>query len=126
MGENNASVIPVSPAHLAKAADMASEGEINRGTAKKLIAALWEENCDPAEYVRRHNLRQINDPDTLTELCRKAVEQNPQALRDYLGGKQAALQALLGKAMGLASGQANPALLRQKMDELLKEQAEGK
>ena len=126
MGENNASVIPVSPAHLAKAADMASEGEINRGTAKKLIAALWEENCDPAEYVRRHNLRQINDPDTLTELCRKAVEQNPQALRDYLGGKQAALQALLGKAMGLASGQANPALLRQKMDELLKEQAEDK
>ncbi len=50
------------------------------------------------------------------------IADNPQPVQDYLGGKQAAIGALVGQVMRATRGKADPklanALLRRKLDAL--------
>lgn len=115
-------VIPISSTHLAQVANMIAQENINHSTAKKLINVLWENDCDPVQYIQQHNMAQINDEQQLTAFCQSAIAQSAKALADYKKGKTAAAQAILGKAMGLSCGQANPTKLQNIMAQLLSQQ----
>jgi aspartyl-tRNA(Asn)/glutamyl-tRNA(Gln) amidotransferase subunit B len=54
----------------------------------------------------------MNDSSALEEVCKKAVEANPQSVADYKAGKQAALQFLVGKVMKETRGQADAAMVQ--------------
>lgn len=103
----------ISPAHLGAIARMAGEEIINSSTAKKLIARLWESDEDPEALVKREDLAQINDETTLIAFVRRAIAENPKSVADYKNGKQNALKALIGKAMALSAGKANPLKLNE-------------
>ena len=111
--------IRIPPAHLARLADMADAGEINNNTAKAVIAALWESGEDPDEYITRNGLRQISDPQALTPFVLRAIEENPKVVAQYYGGKESAKRAVMGAAMRLAGGKANPNVLMALLDEAL-------
>lgn len=112
-------VPPVAPGHLGRIADMVEAGEINGGAAKKVIAALWQQDEDPAAYVARNKLGQISDEAALQALARQAVEEHPDMVEKYRKGKASMKKALMGAAMGLCGGRANPAMLQRLMDTLL-------
>lgn len=111
--------IRLSPDQLICIAQMANEGIINRSTEKKLVSLLWGTDTDPRKYVTDNSLVQINDIDTLKGICEKAIMQSQKAVSDLRGGKLTAYKAILGKAMGLSHGNANPVLLDQCMKDLL-------
>lgn len=113
-------VIPIIPQHMALVADMLESGRINNGSAKKLLSMLWQQDNDPELLVKEHKLEQISDRTVLAEICTAVIAANEKSVADYKGGKAQALQALLGQAMGKTGGQANPAILRELMLELLK------
>ena len=52
-------------------------------------------------------------------LCRDAIAANERAVRDYLGGKEQALKALLGFVMKATRGKANSGAVELKLKELL-------
>jgi len=112
-------LIPMSALHLAKIADMLQEGEINGGTAKRTIAALWLHDEDPSAFVERSGLKQINDVAELTLLVRRAIDENPAMVEKYRKGKETMKKALMGAAMGLCGGRANPVKLQRLMDQAL-------
>ncbi len=116
-GEDAAIIIP--PAHLARLADMTEAGEINNNTAKAAIADVWQSGEDPEAYIDRLGLRQISDGAVLTPLVRRAVEENPKIVAQYLDGKDTAKRAIMGAAMRLAEGKANPNVLTALVDEAL-------
>lgn len=109
----------ISPEHIAVLCNMISDGRINRGTAKKLLGILWQEDCDPAQYAQKHDMLQITDPAVLREFCEKAVTQQHKAVSEYKNGKQAAFQSVLGCAMGLSRGKAHPVLLQSILKDML-------
>lgn len=111
---------PLAPEHLAKIADMAADGEINGGNAKKMIADLWKQDADPAEYARSHGLLQLNDPAELAHLVEQTLAAHPDMVDKYHAGKLTMKKALMGAAMGLCGGRANPVLL----DDLLQDALE--
>lgn len=117
--EGEDAVIRIPAAHLARLADMAESGEINNNTAKAAIADIWASGEDPDEYVTRNGLRQISDPAELTPLVHRAIEENPKIVAQYYGGKDTAKRAIMGAAMRLASGKANPNVLMRLVDEAL-------
>ncbi len=118
-GEDASIRIPA--AHLAKLADMAESGEVNNNTAKAAIAEIWQSGEPPEAYIDRLGLRQISDPETLTPYVRRAVEDNPKIVAQYYAGKETAKRAIMGAAMRLAGGKANPNVLTALLDELLDE-----
>ena len=111
--------IPISPAHMGRLADMVEEGVISSGVAKRVIAALWEQDQDPDAWVEANGLKQLNDEATLRAYAREAIAAHPDLVAGYHAGKQALSKALMGAAMSLSSGKANPAKLQQLMDEEL-------
>ncbi|MDO4483200.1 MAG: Asp-tRNA(Asn)/Glu-tRNA(Gln) amidotransferase subunit GatB [Clostridia bacterium] len=122
--EDEESPIPIVPAHLARVADMAAEGLVNNNNAKRIIAALWAEDTDPDAYAQANNLLQLRDRDTLAAYARQAAAENPGMVQGYLKGKVNLKKAIMGAAMGLSGGRADPVLLQQLVDEVLAAAAE--
>ena len=108
--------IPVAPVHLAAVATLTEEGVINSGAAKKTIAALWTKDEEPIDFIEREGLRQLNDPVQLGAWVRQAVTEHPDMVESYRRGKLNLKKALMGAAMSLSGGMANPVLLQQLMD----------
>lgn len=111
--------IPMQPARLARIADLLADGEINNNSAKQAVAELWRTQEEPDDYISRMGLRQVSDPAVLREYVQRAIGENPKMVAQYRGGKASTKRAILGAAMRLAGGRANPAVLSRLMDEAL-------
>ena len=96
---------------------------INHGTARQLVEELWTADFDPAAAVRDRGLAQITDRAVLLGFARDALCENPPMLADYRRGKKAAAGALMGRAMALSGGKADPRQLSAILAELLAAEA---
>ncbi len=114
--------IPLSPASLAKIADMTESQVISVGTARKTITALWSQPEDPENYVTRMGLKQLSDETQLMTYVRQAIDKHPEMVAGYRKGKLTLKNALMGAAMGLSGGKANPVVLQKLMDQALDEE----
>ena len=110
---------PISAVNIAKLSDLISDEVINTSTAKKLIARMWEDDSDPVLIVEKENLKQINDRDLLTKIATEVIENSPKLVSDYKNGKQQAIKALMGQAMGKTAGKANPVILEEIIKKLI-------
>lgn len=110
---------PLPEARLAKIADMAADGEINGGSAKKMIDALWRLDEEPEAYAARNGLMQVNDEAQLRKAAQQAIKDHPDMVEKYRKGKLTMKKALMGAAMRLCAGQADPVLLQRMIDETL-------
>lgn len=117
--DSDEGIINIAPEHLAQIAEMQGTGEINSSVAKKVIKALWEEDCDASEYVKSNNLGQINDEKLLTEYINEAIAKNQKSVEDYKKGKTAAAKAIMGQVMSKTQGRGNPILIDKLLTEAL-------
>ena len=60
------------------------------------------------------------DDSALLALCEQAISANPNAVSDYLGGKEKALKALVGFVMKATRGTADAAAAEKKLIELVR------
>lgn len=107
---------PIKAENLAGLATLFGEQVINSSTVKKLLERMWIRDFDPAEVVEKENLAQISDRKELSAVIEAVIKDGEKLIEDYRSGKEKAFEALMGKAMGLTEGKANPVVL----SELLK------
>ncbi len=105
--------IPILPAHLSKLATLIDEGQVNSSAGKKVLALLWERDRDPEDIISEQGLYQLSDRDALLAAVREAIAQNPKMLDGYKKGKVNMSKALMGQAMALTQGKANPVKLQE-------------
>lgn len=102
--------VSITPEALAEAVTLYGDGEINSSTLKKLIPMLECSTLSPTELVKKHNMAQINDRETLTSILNKVISDTPKLFDDYKNGKTAAKKAIIGRVMAATQGRANPVL----------------
>jgi len=112
--------VPITPQNLAKLAGLIAEGKINSSVSKKLVSEMWENDRDPEKLVAEQGLEQVSDGGLLRSLARKVIAGDPKSASDYRGGKEKALQSLIGKMMAETKGKGNPVLIRELLLEELK------
>ena len=112
--------LPIAAANLAKLADMIADGRVNSSTGKKILAALFCEDCDPEAYAAAHELFSVGDDSALLDAVQRALSENPDMIESYRKGKLTVEKALMGKAMAITRGKANP----ERLAELLHQQLE--
>ncbi len=112
--------LKLSPEHLAKLIDLTDAGTISASVAKKVFEKMYTDGVDPECYVEEQGLKNISDEGALREAAEKVLAANPQAVEDYKGGKEKAFGALMGQTMRAMKGKADPAAVRQLLEELLK------
>ncbi|MBO5076233.1 MAG: Asp-tRNA(Asn)/Glu-tRNA(Gln) amidotransferase subunit GatB [Clostridia bacterium] len=94
-----------------------AEGELGSANVVKLIEAVsGRPDADPAAELAARELGLIRDEAVLAEAADNAIRDNPEAVRQYLNGKTAALQALKGACMKATRGRAEP----MRLDSVLK------
>jgi aspartyl-tRNA(Asn)/glutamyl-tRNA(Gln) amidotransferase subunit B len=113
--------MPIAPRRLAALSDLLSGGLVNSSAGKRILAALFEEDFDPGEYARSAGLLLLREEGALREAVNRTLAENPALLAAYRGGKTHVEKALMGKAMALTGGRADPELL----ERLLRQALEG-
>ena len=108
---------PVKAEQLVELLTLVDSGQISGKMAKDLIAQVGATGRNPAELVREQGLSQISGDSELIQIVEQVIAENAKSVEDYRAGKQQALGFLVGQAMKLSKGKANPA----RVNELLRE-----
>lgn len=96
----------VSVIRLVVAGDLSSRG------AKDLLAILLDEGGDPEVLAKERGLLQVSDEGALRTAVQAVIAEHTGVADEYRGGKEAALQFLVGMSMKAMKGAGNPAVLR--------------
>ena len=94
---------------------MIREGTISGKIGKAVFAEMAETGGDPEAIVETRGVRPISDPHHLREVVANVLAEHPGPVKDYLAGKGAALQFLMGQVMRRTDGRATPHLARQEV-----------
>jgi len=107
----------VSPDQLKVLSKRVSDGMVSNTTATTVVLlAMWNGEGDPDAIIEKRGLKQISDSGELERICDKIIAANARQVEDYRAGKDKAFNSLVGQAMKLTKGKANP----QQVSEILK------
>lgn len=102
---------PVSPEHLRELITLVDDGTVSISMAKKVLEEVFESGDSPGRVVQEKGYTQISDSSVVKTAVAKAIDANPQAVTDYMGGKETAAKFLVGQVMKITKGQAKPDLV---------------
>ncbi|MDX8391334.1 MAG: Asp-tRNA(Asn)/Glu-tRNA(Gln) amidotransferase subunit GatB [Mariprofundaceae bacterium] len=111
---------PVSAAMLAGLLDRIADNTISGKIGKDVLDAMLESGDDADTIIETKGLKQVSDSGAIDDMIRKVMEDNPQQLEQYRGGKDKLMGFFVGQVMKASRGQANPGLVNQRLKELLK------
>jgi len=111
----------ISPENFAEFITLIHQKEISSSAAQTVLKEMFDTGIDPSHIVETKELKQVSDEGALTEIVKKVIKDNPKAIKDYQSGKEKALKFLVGKAMAVSRGQANPEVVEKLLTGILKE-----
>lgn len=110
---------PVAPNQLRDLLKLIDSGAISGKQAKEVFDEMVASGQDAGAIVKAKGIEQISDTGELEAICRRVLENNPQAVQDFLGGKEKSFGSLVGGVMKESKGKANPALVNTLLREIL-------
>jgi aspartyl-tRNA(Asn)/glutamyl-tRNA(Gln) amidotransferase subunit B len=119
-GGADVTTVKVRPSHVAELIRLVQSGTLNFRGAREVLAKQYEDPRPAAEIVRELGLVQVSDRSELVAAMKKALDANPKAVADLKAGKQKAAGAIVGFVMRETKGRANPQILNEILEELLK------
>lgn len=111
---------PITVDVLVELFELLEQKKITDRIGQQIMEMLVDEPFSPREFVEQQSLGRVGDETELGMLCDRIIAENPQAVTDYKNGVEKALKFLIGKAMALTKGQADPVLLKKLFEEKLK------
>jgi len=110
---------PVSAGSLAELVQRIRDKTISGKIAKTVFEQLAAGSGDVDEIIERQGLRQVTDEGEIEKLVDRVIAENAAQAQQFRDGKQQVLGYLVGQAMKLSRGKANPTqvneLLRDKL-----------
>jgi len=112
--------LKVRPEALAELVGLVAAGEINQSTGKTVLAEMFQSGASAAEIVASRGLKQVSDEGLIAGLVRQVLEENPDQVTSFIGGKETVINWLFGQVMRKAAGKANPQVVRAELERQLK------
>ena len=98
----------LTPENLAEIVEAVEGGKINRASGRIVFAAAFEGPIDTAAFIESHGMAQVSDAGLIEAAVREVLEKNPQSVQDFHSGKEKARGFLMGQAMRVLRGRADP------------------
>ena len=118
-GGTDIAEIRVKPQAVAELVALTEGGTVGSTQAKVVFEEMFRTGASPRQIVQEKGLAQISDAEGIAPSVEQALADNPQAVQDYLGGKETAVRFLVGQVMRLTRGRANPGLVTTLLEERL-------
>jgi len=106
--------IKVSAESLNELIKLLDSGKIRMNMAKSTLDKMLETGKKPSELISDSDMAGLSD-DIVNDLCRQAIEANPNAVNDYKNGKEKAIKALVGFVMKNSRGKADAVAAEEKI-----------
>jgi aspartyl-tRNA(Asn)/glutamyl-tRNA(Gln) amidotransferase subunit B len=104
---------------LADLVDLEAAGRISASQLKKLFTSLWREGGDLLARVAAMG-EQVSGAGALEPIVDGVLAENAENVARYKAGKTAVINALVGQVMKATQGRANPAVVKQLLEEKLR------
>jgi aspartyl-tRNA(Asn)/glutamyl-tRNA(Gln) amidotransferase subunit B len=111
---------PVRAPALAELVDLVEAGTINASTAKQVLEEMFATGKRASAIVDKKGLAQISDEGELEQTVARILEQNEEQVARYRAGEEQLLGWLMGQVMSATKGKANPGVVRELLQRLLK------
>jgi aspartyl-tRNA(Asn)/glutamyl-tRNA(Gln) amidotransferase subunit B len=108
---------------LAVLISLVKKGSISRNAFKETVEAVFTQNIEPMEYIKQKGLIMVSDGKAVTDAVNAVIENNRDAVNDYISGKEKAFGFLMGQVMKRLGGGGNPELARKALTEKLKSES---
>ena len=115
------SVAEIKPSHISQLMNYIAQGKISSKQAKNILNELWTGKLDIDEIIRSKNIEQVSDTGILMKEAQKILEKHPKEVQDYKNGKDKLMGFFVGQIMKEMKGKANPKVLNEILNKLLKE-----
>ena len=109
--------------NLSSLIDMIHGEVLTSSAAKTVFEIMFSEGGDPSTISKNMDLVQVSDTKFILDTISKVIEENEQAVKDYLNGKNTALKFMIGQVMKNTKGKANPKVAQKKLKETLDKMA---
>ncbi len=110
---------PVSAEALAGLLDRIADNTISGKIAKDVLDAMMESGRDADTVIEKKGLKQLSDSGAIDAIIQQVMDANPEQVEGYRGGKDKLFGFFVGQVMKASKGQANPAIVNQRLKELL-------
>ncbi len=107
------------PEEFAKLLSYFKEERITEKGAVDVIRTKLDKGGEIDDIIESKGLFAI-PKDEIVKFCKEAIEENPKAVQDYLGGKKQALNYLVGQVMKKTRGRADPGETAKILSEMLR------
>jgi aspartyl-tRNA(Asn)/glutamyl-tRNA(Gln) amidotransferase subunit B len=107
------SSLAVTPAQVARVADLVKAGTLNDKLARQVLEAVLAGEGSPDDIVAARGLAVVSDEGALTKAIDAAIAANPDIAAKIRDGKTAAAGALVGAVMKATRGQADATRARE-------------
>ena len=91
---------------------LVTENKITERSGVEIIRTILDNGGTPAAIVKEKGLIKVED-DIVTKAVAEALDENPEALQDYLGGKEKSLNFLVGQVMKKTAGRSDAKTTRE-------------
>jgi aspartyl-tRNA(Asn)/glutamyl-tRNA(Gln) amidotransferase subunit B len=128
MNADSVSEIPgtrIDPQALATLIGKSMKRELNSNTAKQVFEEMWRTGENPEKIIEERGLGMVSDSSSLEPAIERAIAANPNAVDDYMGGKETSVRFLMGQVMKETKGQADPPLVLKMLSEKLEARKTG-
>ena len=111
---------PLKPIHLCELVELLDKKVISSRITQQIVPEMIKTGKSPKLIVKEKGLIQVSDTKQIEAFAQEIIKANPKVTAEYKGGKETALQFLVGQIMRLSKGKANPKIAIEKLKELLK------
>ncbi|MCA9289891.1 MAG: Asp-tRNA(Asn)/Glu-tRNA(Gln) amidotransferase subunit GatB [Phycisphaerales bacterium] len=110
----------ITPDQVAQLIGLRDADRIGSSAADVLFGHLCESDADALAIAEREGLLQVRDEGQLETWVRAAIDAQPDAARDFAGGKDSAVGRLVGAVMKASGGQADAKAVRAMLTKTLR------
>lgn len=108
-------------AHLGRLICLIKDGVISGKIGKTVFEKMFVSGLEPEAVIKSEGLSQITDAQTIKAIIQTIIDDNPQQVAQYRAGKQKVMGFFVGQVMKSSKGMADPAVVNQLLNEMLRE-----
>ena len=117
--ENHEQPLNLSPKYLAEIVLLVESGRLSSSMAKTVFDKTVLEGGAPTEISDTLGMSQISDSRLIEKTVDAVILQNPEAVADYLEGKDSVVRFMVGQIMKETKGKANPKMATEMLETAL-------
>ena len=110
---------PVSPEDLAELLNIVGSGQISGKMAKDVFQKMFDDRKKAKEVIAELGVEQISDEGKILTLIEEVLKDNTNEVTRYKNGEKKLFGFFVGQVMKRSKGQANPALVNEKLRKAL-------